>query len=342
MTKILLTLKILKAGYGDSLLLRFGEKKPYSNILIDGGLGITYKKLRNELKYIENNKEAIDLLIITHIDDDHIYGIKKLFQNNLLHKDNVREIWFNSGLNLGIKEKVEIPRYDIDKGVINATFIEDEIISNELEWIRDPIKSGFKKEINDCILKIISPDSNSLENLKDHWTTEKYKNRNKASFSDHQNSIETLLKNQYQKDPSIPNQSSIALIFEYKQKRILLLADSTPVIVIKSLKNENGNHYDLVKISHHGSKHNTNIELLKLIESNFFIISTNGSLYRHPDKECLSKIVNYYSEKKTIAYNYNSVLNEKIFTKKEIQKYKIEEISIQDKIIHIYNDTKIL
>jgi metal-dependent hydrolase (beta-lactamase superfamily II) len=67
--------KILKAGSGDSILIQ--HKK--TNILIDGGNDSKY--LISEIDNIYTNKEIIDLLIITHHDDDHIKGIIDLLNH---------------------------------------------------------------------------------------------------------------------------------------------------------------------------------------------------------------------------------------------------------------------
>ena len=97
-------LKILKAGNGDCILIKdliSNDKK--INILIDGGTGNTFKHknkkgdLLKELEIIKNENGCIDLLILTHIDDDHIGGILKGFKKNELLHELTRKVWFNSG-----------------------------------------------------------------------------------------------------------------------------------------------------------------------------------------------------------------------------------------------------
>jgi glyoxylase-like metal-dependent hydrolase (beta-lactamase superfamily II) len=103
-------IKFLKAFNGDSILLSFiDDKGKDTNILIDGGTSQTYKTEKGskgkpeygELKAtIENIRESgqyIDLLIITHTDEDHIAGIIKWFKEDLKADILIKEIWFNSG-----------------------------------------------------------------------------------------------------------------------------------------------------------------------------------------------------------------------------------------------------
>jgi hypothetical protein len=60
---------------------------------------------------------------------------------------------------------------------------------------------------------------------------------------------------------------------------------------------------DLVKLSHHGSKSNLDYDLLEIIESSRFIISTSSS-NGFPDKETLSKIVSNPERVKDNEGNY--------------------------------------
>lgn len=44
---------------------------------------------------LKRKEQHIDLLIVTHIDDDHIGGIKEWFEYDYPDDDFVREIWMN-------------------------------------------------------------------------------------------------------------------------------------------------------------------------------------------------------------------------------------------------------
>ncbi|MDR0824203.1 MAG: hypothetical protein LBN74_03865 [Prevotella sp.] len=46
---------------------------------------------------IKSQNEFIDLLILTHVDDDHIGGVLKWFEQDVDAKDLVKKVWFNSG-----------------------------------------------------------------------------------------------------------------------------------------------------------------------------------------------------------------------------------------------------
>ena len=80
----MLNIKVLKALNGDCIIISYGEKEKH-NILIDGGQGRT--GFRQLCTYVDNEKKAgnkIDLLILTHIDSDHIDGILRLLSQKHL------------------------------------------------------------------------------------------------------------------------------------------------------------------------------------------------------------------------------------------------------------------
>lgn len=89
-------IQILKAGYGDSIFLSIKRESSEYNILIDGGLSATYYDAKNKrspngplkrlLDGLKADGRCIDLLIVTHVDDDHIGGIRKWFEMDFPEK----------------------------------------------------------------------------------------------------------------------------------------------------------------------------------------------------------------------------------------------------------------
>lgn len=56
-----------------------------------------YGDLHKTVEEIKDRKEKIDLLILTHIDGDHIGGLKKWFEMDKNAFDIISKVWFNAG-----------------------------------------------------------------------------------------------------------------------------------------------------------------------------------------------------------------------------------------------------
>jgi glyoxylase-like metal-dependent hydrolase (beta-lactamase superfamily II) len=87
-------LTMLPAEDGDCLLLDYGTEEEQYHVLIDGGRTSTYEAARPFLETIRKRGERIDLLVLTHIDADHIEGLLPLIADPCLPVD-VAEVWYN-------------------------------------------------------------------------------------------------------------------------------------------------------------------------------------------------------------------------------------------------------
>lgn len=67
-----------KAGIGDCILIRCGKQAKKINILVDSGQGAS--PFDSVLRKIIGNDEKIDLLILTHDDNDHVKGACNLLE----------------------------------------------------------------------------------------------------------------------------------------------------------------------------------------------------------------------------------------------------------------------
>jgi hypothetical protein len=117
------------------------------------------------------------------------------------------------------------------------------------------------------------------------------------------------LNDVYLADNSVTNGSSIALIIELGASRLLFLGDSWSEDIEASLRALPNVTFpiifDAIKISHHGSLHNTSPALLELIDSPIFLISSSGERHNHPDLEVLRAIVDRPSTfRRHLYFNY--------------------------------------
>ncbi|MCL7762824.1 MBL fold metallo-hydrolase [Polaribacter sp. Z014] len=304
MSRIQTEFTILAAYNGDSILIKtFDENKDDFIILVDGGTPSTFDY---SLKKNLNGISKINLLVLTHIDSDHVGGLIKFFKNSLINKIEIDEVWINqpnSDLNKNANEKAlisvrqaenlkaliiekkpysKIREITIADNVINIKGLEFTILSPTVE-IKDKFYEVYEKE------KV----SLNQENLEVNIS---------LSIAEYSKSLKELNKIDFKPDSSINkdiyNSSSIAFVLKCPDVNLLLLADSRAEIITKRLKELGHNiesplEVDYVKISHHGSLNNTSQELLSLIKSSNYLISTNGGTasHKHPARETIARIV---------------------------------------------------
>lgn len=350
-------IKFLKANNGDAIFISYKHNSNSKNILIDTGTGATYcskpngrKKdgeLKNLINDLQSKDEKIDLLIITHWDDDHIGGILKWFQEDLdSAKSMINHIWFNSGTlinkhfesdeasedknvldnleynaNTSIKQGVTFEKYILDSSLSHNLIKNDTFVDNILDGIK---------------FTILSPTNKELERLLTKWEESPYNSNTSASNKDYDKTFEQLLVNDFKEDDAIHNGSSIAFILEIEDKKMMFLGDAHPSVIVDSLnklgyKQANKLKIDLMKVSHHGSKANTSDELLDIIECDRFMISTDGSKHGLPNKETIARIVKKHENCK-IYFNYPELINQ-IFNQEELASEKFEALAVGELIL---------
>ena len=106
---MLFTLEVLQADHGDCLLLHYGKKANPKTIVIDGGPSGIYKNfLKPRLLEIKdaispNKPLPISMVMVSHMDEDHVKGILDLTNEAVKLKNNndpqffdLPDLWFNA------------------------------------------------------------------------------------------------------------------------------------------------------------------------------------------------------------------------------------------------------
>jgi beta-lactamase superfamily II metal-dependent hydrolase len=340
-----MTIRFLSAYHGDSILISFNYKEDMKHILIDGGPAFTYESidertkqkisgdLKNVIQEISDNGQNIDLLIVTHVDCDHIDGILRWFEDEKFAGSLIKRIWFNSGclisdfFNQPIIEENLIPVFPqttTQTGIPQGIRFEN--IITELGWDKEIIKSGDAIDFWELEIKILSPGTENLKKLLVKWEREKDNNQTSGKITDYNKSLTELIENdKFSPDKSIHNGSSIAILLKWNEKIFLFLGDAFDETITKSLKklgytSKNKCPAEIVKLSHHGSKANTSSELIELIDCNTYVISTNGEQHGLPDKTCLSRIIKL-NDNPILLFNYPELIP-KIFNETDCVAYK--------------------
>ena len=176
--------RVLKANHGDCILVSHEGDLDTVNILIDGGTSMTFKygprqrydgALAKVLDEIKNKGQHIELVVLTHIDDDHIHGLIKAFETAGYLSELVKSIWFNSSRLITQHFSVtEIPENNIlltdnspQTSVMQGK--ELEALLDEIGCERAPlIMAGQDHRVGPFKLTVLSPCQNQLERLFTH------------------------------------------------------------------------------------------------------------------------------------------------------------------------------
>jgi len=319
-------IEMLPAREGDCLWLRYGTNGNTRQILVDGGRAATAKHLKARLAALPAGKRTFELLIITHIDRDHIEGVLALLEDKKLPV-TFKDVWFNGFDHL---HQAELETF----GAIQGERLSKALVERKLPWNRAwKMKavclhtSGLRrvKLVGGLTLTLLSPDAGKLKSLIPVWKEECKKagllagsggKPSDVAGLEHFGAldIEKLAAAKFKEDPGEPNGSSIAVLAEYAGKRVLLTGDAHTDRLKESLRLLNGKarrlRLDALKVSHHGSEHNVSRDLLDLLACPRYLVSTNGSYFKHPTPAAIARLIKFGGQGATIHFNYRSAYTE--------------------------------
>jgi len=361
--EVTMKIKSFNAKNGDALYIRSSSG---TNIIVDMGYSETYiNHISKNIKEIEKSGENIDLLIITHIDQDHISGAISFFEDihsGIYKQSIIRQIWHNSYRHLSMATRASMCKDDYNVleellcrlskhnslitgmqiSALQGSTLAGLIFKSGVEWNKDssygPVIKGNVSVIGDLFIRVLSPCEYILNKLKRYWRSELHKLKYDFEFGEDEifddafefyllneteansstpisakgeDKLEALLNKgemvEDQNDTSVSNSSSIVTIIESGNCRILLTGDAHDCDLIEALTEQIQNglnlDFDLVKLSHHGSK-KSNYKWLHLVRSKYYLISTDASKHDHPDIEALINVIlSNPLDKKILCFN---------------------------------------
>ena len=328
--------EMLPAGHGDCLWIEYGSEESPFRLLIDGGTAGTYSRLKRRMDQVLDEILSFELLVVTHIDGDHIAGVLKLLEDET-SDFNIDDIWFNgyhhlpeSGLDiLGIEQAESLTEHIRDKNLAwNKLFSNNAVALNETNVLPEKTLPGGMK------LTVLSPSVDKLGKLKPKWREfviaaglDPNNPHEEEEDLDTRPSgleplgvfqlpdVDALADTPFEEDPSEANGTSIVLLAEYNGHSILLCGDGHADIIntsLEKLANRRGIDVfplDAIKLPHHGSKVNVSTDLLKKIDCHHYLVSSNGAYYQHPDEIAIARIIKYGGPNPRIYFNYHSKFN---------------------------------
>lgn len=329
---------LLPATFGDSILIEYGSRQEKHYILIDGGPYYVFEELWAAIQHVAPGIKELELLVITHIDIDHIDGIVTLLNQQHLPL-NIKEVWFNGREEL--EEAARIVKSDqlgslqgeYLTALIKGKYRHNSSFSNGIVCVPDreeiPVVS-----IGDMKIQLLAPGVHDLARLIPAWdeelegmnTMEKWKKEKrypaditqKASDMLGDEKIEDLQDIESEEDKSAANCSSIAFIAAYEGKSCLFAGDAPSNCLLATInplldkKKADTLEVDAWKLAHHGSKKSSRDNIMKKISSKNILVSSDGKRYQHPDVPVIAKLLKYgKGTDQVYHFNYRTKFNER-------------------------------
>jgi beta-lactamase superfamily II metal-dependent hydrolase len=312
-------LHVVQAKYGDALIISFGRPASPRHILIDGGPSGNYAAdLEPALDQIVGKGGRLDLVVLSHIDNDHVIGVLDLFatveEDRASDRDprtRIANLWHNSF------ERTIDPTGDITQQMqammmmagaakqtmrVTADTLYGIKEGNRLRLMAQKLKissnKGFKNDVivvdtaklptkfGPLELRIAGPTKSNLKDLQTEWLNWLEETTQRMAADPAAAAMS---------DGSVPNLSSIVLMAKCDHKTILLTGDARGDFIIDGLQTAKLTrnrrlHVDILKVQHHGSNRNTNPDFFDAITADTYVLSADGR-HNNPKFETMKWIV---------------------------------------------------
>lgn len=282
----------------------------------------------------------VALGMVSHIDDDHINGIQKLtdkLRNATAAQPKDVEFarfWFNSFDDLvgpkpasaageaataslqSLVDPANVPGVDDEHAtLIMQSVPQGNALASDLSALglkgNKPVggfitaKKGQKKiPIDGAQVTILGPLQDRLDNLRDEWA----KALSKPDKAGRQAALQSLFLPASKQDKSVPNLSSIVVLVEIGNRKLLLTGDAHGDDVVTAWQElEMGTQpvkIDLLKMPHHGSIRNCTERFLTFFVADHYVFSADGK-HDNPDAPTVEAVAKLHGDRAIKLYFTN-------------------------------------
>ena len=313
-------IELLPAAHGDAIWIEYGAaSRPY-RIVIDGGPAPTYEAgLRRRILDLPESKRKFELMVVTHIDADHIDGSLILLQELDALKVGIDQLWFNGWTQLPDADKAPGTYAPLQGeflgGLIEVKKLHDawnKFFDHRAVAVPDDGPLPFVDLAGGARLTLLGPTMADLRRLRARWTAA----IRDFSPGDTKEALSRLAARREYRPPALPatfgppeygddrspaNGSTIACVLDYKGVSVLLAGDAHARSLADSLKRLADERsvarlrFDAVKLPHHGSMSNISENWLQWVDCQRWLISTNGAVFNHPDLQTAELLAKRYT-----------------------------------------------
>lgn len=343
------SLDVIRARKGDCLMLHYGTADEPGLVLIDGGPAKVYgPHLKPRLSRVRRARGVpdgvplpIDLLMVSHVDDDHLNGILEMTRElraadeaqrprpvsilGLWHnsfddvignrpeellsgmtsrfgpastegelpadldfeddeegrdpKDVLASLQVLSSIRQGAQLRRDAARLGLE---VNADFDGELIVAREG---REPVE--IDDELSFTVVGPLAAEVEALQKKHDQWLEE---------LDEDDKTPEDVLTAYV--DASVANLSSLVLLAESGGKTILLTGDARGDKLLDGLRltgllgpgDDATLHVDVLKVPHHGSAHNLEVDFFRRVTADNYVFSGDGK-HGNPEREALEMLL---------------------------------------------------
>ena len=311
----MLELRLLPARQGDAIWIRWQDGARVRQMMVDMGTPGTGRRLRDWLSPPDGAERAFELLVVTHIDADHIGGVLSCLVDEPPLDVAFADVWFN-GL-----DHLDPPALESFGGAQGKRLMDwlagrrwNHAFGGRRITSED---AGAPVELpGGLVVTVLGPPAERLVALEPQWRRElaaalakreappprtgelEAFGRARPARPDLPDlaALDARARLASGGDGSKPNGSSIALLLEYGGRRVLLGADAYAGDLLATLQRLGGGapvRLDAFKLPHHGSRENVTPALIEAVDCTRFLFSTDGTQFFHPDAEAVACVLNH-------------------------------------------------
>lgn len=296
----------LDAEYGDCLLMRYTLKVDSRDVpqlwLIDGGpVKVWENTLRPHLAQIAGDGPlSIRLAMVTHIDSDHIGGIKTMAAALTANPRpqgtpdlHFVDFWFNGFDRVLGPAPAVIQAVGQMQTAGTEAFLESaregEQLLGDLKVIGVPLNQGFSPgpiegpkamSFAGVDIQLLAPTGKRIAALRQEWANQLQIPAAQLAAAE-------------RRDNSPTNLSSLAFLATVQDKTILFTGDALADDLVagwRELKGADPCPIDVMKVPHHGAAGNNSKELFQLFPARHYVFCANGQ-EGNPDLQTLEWLV---------------------------------------------------
>jgi hypothetical protein len=315
--------------------LHYGTEQDPGLVMIDGGPSQVYPPhLKPRLDTIRGTRNLaagsslpVDLLMVSHIDDDHIKGILELTRELTDAKRarkplpvKIGNLWHNSFDKIigndpheltsavtasfgaaALSGEVDPEDLEPSAGLVLASVPQGQKLSDDAKTLGLRVNGHAQGQVvmaeagaapvdlgKGLRLTVIGPMKQELAELQEEY--DRFLKKKKAADKNAEAALAAF------SDDSAANLSSIVVLAEAEEKRILLTGDARGDKILEGLElvgllAAGGTmHVDVLKAPHHGSDRNMDPIFFRRVTADHYVFSGNGE-HGNPERETLQMLL---------------------------------------------------